>query len=121
MLKHPELAPFAAQSVDRRTYVFPVSTYQERYGILVVTKERGEEFAPEDVELLRSLTSHLAVALECALARDCAEQCQRELAIERHRLRLLLEINNHLVTKLDINDLFRSAFGTPLARPIAGQ
>ena len=109
MLKHPELAPFAAQSVDRRTYVFPVSTCQERHGILVVTKERGEEFVSEDVELLRSLTSHLAVALECALARDCAEQYQRELAIERDRLRLLLEINNHLVTKLDINDLFRSA------------
>ena len=109
MLKHPELAPFAAQSVDRKTYVFPVSTAQQRYGILVVTKERGEEFVPDDVELLRSLTSHLAVALECALARDCAEQYQRELAIERDRLRLLLEINNHLVTKLDINDLFRSA------------
>ena len=74
-----------------------------------MTKERGEEFVPADVELLRSLTSHLAIALECALARDCAEQYQRELAIERDRLRLLLEINNHLVTKLDINDLFRSA------------
>ena len=64
MLKHPELAPFAAESVGRSTYVFPVSTSQRRYGILVVTKERGEEFVPEDVELLRSLASHVAVALE---------------------------------------------------------
>ena len=70
MLKHPELAPFAPQSVGRSTYLFPVSTSQERYGILVVTKERGQEFVPEDVELLRSLASHVAVALECALARD---------------------------------------------------
>ena len=28
---------------------------------------------------------------------------------ERDRLRLLLEINNHIVSKLDINELFRSA------------
>ena len=34
---------------------------------------------------------------------------QRELAGERDRLRLVLEINNHVVSKLDINDVFRAA------------
>ena len=109
MLKHPELAPFAAQSVGRSTYIFPVFTAQQQYGLLAVTKERGQEFAREDIELLRSLTSQVAIALECALAKDCAEQYQRELANERDRLRLLLEINNHVVSKLDMEDLFRSA------------
>ena len=108
MLKHPELAPFAAESVGRSTYLFPVSTAQKRYGILAVTKLQGQEFIPEDVELIRSLASHVAVALECALARDRAERYQRELAGERDRLRLVLEINNH-VSKLDINDVLRSA------------
>jgi formate hydrogenlyase transcriptional activator len=109
MLKHPELAPFAVQSAGRSTYVFPVFTAQQQYGVLAVTKERGQEFPREDVELLRSLTSHVAIALECALAKDCAEQYQRELATERDRLRLLLEINNHVVSKLNMDDLFRSA------------
>jgi formate hydrogenlyase transcriptional activator len=109
MLKHPELAPFAAQSVGRSTYIFPVFTAQHKYGLLAVTKERGQEFASEDVELLRSLTSHVAIALESALARDSAEQYQQELAVERDRLRLLLEINNHVVSKLNVDDLFRSA------------
>jgi formate hydrogenlyase transcriptional activator len=109
MLRHPELAPFAAESVGRATYVFPLFTSQQRYGILVVTKDRGQEFVPEDVELLRSLASHIAVALECALARDNAELYQRQVVKERDRLRLLLEINNHIFSKLDINELFRSA------------
>src|ERR1700731_5103018 len=109
MLKHPELAPFAAQSVGRSTYIFPVFTAQQKYGLLAVTKERGQEFVREDVDLLRSLTSHVAIALECALARNSAEQYQRELATERDRLRLLLEINNHVVSKLDMEDFFRSA------------
>jgi formate hydrogenlyase transcriptional activator len=108
MLKHLELAPFAAESVGRSSYLFPVSTLQQRYGLLVVTKNRGQEFLPEDVELIRCLASHVAVALECALARDRAEQYQRQLAGERDRLRLVLEINNH-VSKLDINDVLRSA------------
>jgi len=108
MVKHPELAPFAPGVVGRSSYLFPVSTSQKRYGILAVTKLQGQEFIPEDVELLRSLASHVAVALECALARDRAEGYQRELADERDRLRLVLEINNH-VAKLDINDVLRSA------------
>src|SRR5215472_1063789 len=109
MLKHPELAPFAAESIGRPTYVFPVSTSQQRYGLLVVTKDRGQQFVPEDVELLRSLASHVAVAFEFALAKDNAELYQRQVVRERDRLRLLLEINNHIVSKLDINELFRSA------------
>ncbi|MGA7854227.1 MAG: sigma 54-interacting transcriptional regulator [Candidatus Acidiferrales bacterium] len=109
MLKHPELAPFAADVVGRSSYLFPVSAAQKRYGFLAATKVQGQEFVPEDVEMLRSLASHVAVALECALARDSAEAYQRQVVKERDRLRLLLEINNHIVSKLDINELFRSA------------
>ncbi len=108
MLKQPGLAPFAAEVAGRSTYLFPVFTVQRQYGILSVTKLQGEKFIPEDVELLAALASHLAVALECALARDSAELYERQVAKERDRLKLLLEINNHLVSKLDINDLFRS-------------
>jgi len=109
MLKHRELAPFAAESVGRPTYVFPVSTSQQRYGLLVVTKDRGQQFAAEDVELLRSLAMHVAVAFEFALAKDNAELYQRQVVRERDRFKLLLEINNHIVSKLDLNELFRSA------------
>jgi formate hydrogenlyase transcriptional activator len=109
MLKHPDMAPFAPEVAGRSTYLFPVSTSRKRYGFLSTPKLQGEEFATEDVEMLRSLASHVAVALECALARDNAELYQRQVVKERDRLRLLLEINNHIVSKLDINELFRSA------------
>src|SRR5271157_5051772 len=109
MLKHPDLAPFAPEVAGRSTYLVPVSTSRRQYGLLSTPKLQGKEFAPEDVEMLRALASHVAVALECALARDNAELYQRQVGKERDRLRLLLEINNHVVSKLDINELFRSA------------
>ena len=59
--------------------------------------------------MLRSLASHVAVALECALARDTAELYHREVVKQRDQLGLLLEINNLVVSKLDMNDLFREA------------
>ena len=46
----PQLASYAPQSVGRSTYLFPVSTAHKRYGILALTKERGQVFLPEDVE-----------------------------------------------------------------------
>jgi formate hydrogenlyase transcriptional activator len=70
---------------------------------------QGEKFSPDDVELMTSVSSHVGVALESAIATDAAETYQRQLARERDRLRLLLEINNQVVTQLDVNELFRSA------------
>ena len=40
---------------------------------------------------------------------DSAELYQRQLAQERDRLRLLLEINNQVVSQLNVNELFLSA------------
>ena len=108
MLKHPALTPFAAECVGRTAYLVPVSTAQERYGALSVTKLHGEEFAPEEVEMLSALAAHVAVALECALARDTAELYHREVVKQRDQLSLLLEINNHIVSKLEAEELFQA-------------
>ncbi len=108
ILKHPDFAAFAPEVSGRSTYLFPVSTSLKRYGVLSTPKLEGHEFLPEDVEILRALASHVAVALECALARDRAELYQRQLLKQRDGLQLLLEINNHIVTKLEVDDLFRA-------------
>lgn len=112
MSDHPDLAPFAPEVAGRTTYLFPVSTAQKRYGILSTPKLQGQEFTPEDVELLRSLASHVAVALECALAKDTAALYYREVVRQRDRLSLLLEINNHIVSKLEAEELFQAVAGS---------
>jgi formate hydrogenlyase transcriptional activator len=112
MLEHPDMAPFAAEVAGRSTYLFPVSTAQKRYGILSTPKLQGQQFTPEDVEMLSALASHLAVALECALARDTAELYQREVVKQRDQLSLLLEINNHIVSKLEAEELFQAVAGS---------
>ena len=109
LLTIPELASFAPSVGARSSYWFPVSTSRKKYGVLAFTRMQTGESSPEDVELMSSLASHVAVALEIALTRDRAELYHRELAQERDRLRVLLEINNHLTTRLDVVELFRAA------------
>jgi formate hydrogenlyase transcriptional activator len=104
---YPELASRINQADS--VYIFPVSTPQTKLGALVFGRKDRLEFSPTDVELMRSTAGHVAVALENALAIGSAKEYQRDLTRERDRLSLLLEINNHVITILDINDLFRAA------------
>jgi formate hydrogenlyase transcriptional activator len=104
---YPELASRLNQ--PDTAYILPVSTSRARLGALVFVRKEMLQFSPADIELMRSIAGHVAVALENALAISSVEVYQRDLTRERDRLSLLLEINNHVVTILDINDLFRAA------------
>ena len=109
MKNFPEMAPYVATFGERSGYVFPVFTSRKRFGALIFGKAQGVQFPPEDMELMASVSGHVAVALETGEATARAEEYQRELAKERDRLRLLLEINNHVVSKLDTKEVFRAA------------
>jgi formate hydrogenlyase transcriptional activator len=105
----PQLATKVRLGTPHSAYIFPVSTSGKKLGALAFGIAQGDQFSPDDVELMTSVSSHVAVALESAIATDAAERYQRQLAQERDRLQLLLEINNQVVTQLDVNELFRSA------------
>jgi formate hydrogenlyase transcriptional activator len=107
--KIPQLASQARLGTPHSAYIFPISISGKKLGALTFGIAQGEKFSPDDMELMTSVSSHVGVALESAIATDAAETYQRLLARERDRLRLLLEINNQVVTQLDVNELFRSA------------
>jgi len=107
LAKYPELASRIYRAVS--LYLFPVSTPRTKLGALVFVRNERVEFSAADVELMGSIAAHVAVALENANAIRSVEEYQRDLTRERDRLSLLLEINNHVVTILDIRDLFRAA------------
>jgi formate hydrogenlyase transcriptional activator len=105
----PQLASQARLRIPHSAYIFPISISGKKLGALTFATAQRGQFSPDDTELMISVSSHVAVALEGAVATDAAELYQRQLAHERDRLRLLLEINNQVVTQLDVNELFRSA------------
>jgi formate hydrogenlyase transcriptional activator len=107
--KIPQLASQARLGTPHSAYIFPISISGKKLGALTFGIAQGEKFSPDDVELMTSVSSHVGVALGSAIATDAAETYQRQLARERDRLRLLLEINNQVVAQLDVNELFRSA------------
>jgi formate hydrogenlyase transcriptional activator len=90
-------------------YIFPVSSSRRKLGVLIFSAAGREQYSEADVELMGSVAAHLSVALESALALESAEVYRQQLERERDRLKLLLDINNHIVTHLEVNALFRAA------------
>jgi GAF domain-containing protein len=92
LTQYPGIASVIRQANVHSGYVFPVSTSRTRLGVLTFGRKETDEFSPADVELMRSVPGHVAVALESVLAIRSVETHQRNLARERDRLRLLLEM-----------------------------
>ena len=60
------------------------------------------------LDFMRQVSAQVAVAVDNTLNFENAEKYQRQLARERDRLQVLLEITNALVSELDIRELFPS-------------
>jgi len=112
MLAVPQLASQAGMGLHRCAYVFPIATPRVRLGALVFASAKNARFSGEDVELMASAATLVAVALESEMAADEAARYRHQVQAERDRLKLLLDINNQIVTKKDLNELFQSASQT---------
>ena len=105
----PDLLQATRMTQTSSAYMFPISSARKRLGILIIVNSSGRECGAQDAELMNSVSMHFATALETALAVEEAESYKQNLARERDRLSLILEINNHIIAHLDINELFRAA------------
>ena len=103
----PDPPPHSSTTL-RSGYMFPLSTPRRRIGVLCIASEKQGEFPSEDLALMSSVAALVASAIESAMATDMADSYQKQLLEERDRWKLLLAINNLLVSHLNITDLFRA-------------
>jgi formate hydrogenlyase transcriptional activator len=85
--------------------VLPLTTAQRRVGAMALGSVEASAYDAADLAFLRQVATQVAVAVDNALNSQNAQIYQQELARERDRLRLLLEVNNALVSTLDLHQL----------------
>ncbi len=90
----------------RSYYVVPVTTSQRRAGAISFGSGVVDAFSDSDMRLMREVGEQIAVAVDNVLTHETAVSYQQQLSMERDRLRMLLEINNALVSHLESHDLF---------------
>ena len=118
-LEHDERFPIVSdllrQDGVQSLCVLPLTTAQRRVGAMGLGSVEASAYDAADLEFLRQVAAQVAVAVDNALNSQNAQVYQQELARERDRLRLLLEVNNALVSTLDLHQLL-SAISACLRR-----
>jgi len=109
LLKFPGMVSQTSTTGVRSAYMVPLSTPRRKLGVLSFARRSEGGATPDELAIMQTVTSHVATALESAMASDAAESYQKQLLGERDRWKLLLEINNHVIAFLDVTTLLRSA------------
>jgi formate hydrogenlyase transcriptional activator len=85
----------------------PLTTQGRKLGVLGVTSKRERAFSEEDKELLIQIANQVAIAIDNALNFERARQAEQEVKRQFEQLRLMLEVNNAVVSQLDLKELVR--------------
>ena len=90
----------------RSLCVLPLTSPYRRLGALGFVSVDEQAFGDADLDFLGEIASQVALAVDNTLHHEAAEKTQRQLAAQRDRLQLLLDVNNTLVSNRDPRELF---------------
>ncbi len=88
--------------------ILPLTSAHQRLGAVGFGSRQAGAYSEEGVEFLRLVARQIAVAVDNALNHQAAQALQQQLEQERDRLQLLLNLNNSVVSTLDLRQLFRA-------------
>ena len=104
--RFPRVTEVMRQQGVKSYCVVPLTTAQRRLGALGFGSLQEATYDGSDLEFLQQVAKQVAVAVDNALNSQSVQSHQQDLARERDRLRLLLEVNNAVVSRLDLRDVF---------------
>jgi formate hydrogenlyase transcriptional activator len=85
----------------------PLTTAQRRLGAMGFGRLQPKAISDSDIQFMQRVAAQVAVAVDNALNFEAAQAYQAQLAEQRDRLQVLLDINNVLVTSRELEELFR--------------
>jgi formate hydrogenlyase transcriptional activator len=86
----------------------PLTTAVRRLGAVGFLSLQKEAYGDTDLEFLQQVAKQVAVAVDNVLNFASTEAAQQSLARERDRLSLVLEINNAIVSHLELPELLKA-------------
>jgi len=96
---YPKLMTLLRQEKLRSICYLPLTSPARRLGALAFGTRSETQFSTEELTFMEQVLKPVAIAVDNILNREHLKQ-------ERDRLQLTLEVNNALVTRLQLNDLF---------------
>jgi len=105
--RFPDFMPRLREHNVRSLAIFPLTTAQRRLGSMGFGRMVPHRVADTERQFMQRVASQVAVAVDNALNFENSQAYQAQLARERDRLQVLLDVNNVLVTSREVGELFR--------------
>ena len=106
--RYPTLLQTLRQEQVKSFCMLPLTTAHRRLGALGFGRTILHRYSEAEVEFMQQVARQVAVAVDNALNYRSAQAYQQQLAQQRDRLQVLLEVNNVLVSHLDVRELFEA-------------
>jgi formate hydrogenlyase transcriptional activator len=110
--RFPEFLKRFREHNVRSLAIIPLTTAQRRLGSMGFGRVVPQRITDTELQFMQRVASLVAVAVDNALNFESSQAYQKQLALERDRLRVLLEINNVLVTTRELPEVFRVIVAT---------
>ena len=104
--RFPRLMAMLRENGVQSFCVVPLTTAQRRLGAMGFGSLQRRTYQEAEINFMQQVAHQVAVAVDNALHAESAQSAQRQLQYERDRVQLLLEVNNAVVSHLDLDDLF---------------
>src|SRR6266478_1170715 len=108
--RFPEYMALLREKGVRAFALVPLTTAQRRVGAMGFARMVPDAIL--ELQFMQRVASQVAVAVDNALNVESSQAYQKQLATERDRLRVLLDLNNVLVTSRELPELFRGIVST---------
>jgi len=105
--RYPEFMQLLLESGVHTIAILPLTTAQHRLGAMSFGRYVPQGVTEAELDFMKRVAAQVAVAVDNAINFEKAEAYQKQLAQERDRLKVLLEINNLLVSTREKAELFK--------------
>ena len=113
--RFPKLTALLRDNDVQSYCVVPLTTALRRLGAMGFGSLQRKSYPKADFDFMQQVAKQVAVAVDNALNFEQAQSVQKQLKEEHDRLRLLLDVNNTIVSALDLRELL-NAVSTSLRR-----
>lgn len=110
--RYPDYMQRLREKGVRAFALVPLTTAQRRVGAMGFGRMVPQRITDSELQFMQRVASQVGVAVDNALNLESSQAYQQQLARERDRLRVLLEVNNLLVSSRELPDLFRGIVST---------
>src|SRR5205807_4127939 len=106
--RFPRMIAFLKEKGFQSVCALPLTTVHRRIGSIGIASKRSDAYSSEEVRFLALVADQVALAVDDALNFEASQIAQTALQHKNDRLKLLLEVNNTIISNLELRDLLRA-------------